>query len=163
MIGPAHVGRNDAFLVGDRFLQLITFMGCSPHIELEPPAKGSNDFCHVLIHACDAPRLWTGTNTRPPRCPACRKVIDIQVTALLRHRAALPVVCNHCGANHPVDALRWRRDAGFGRVFVEVRSVFPAEAVPVESLLRALAATTGCRWDYFYVTSPSGGQFQPLG
>lgn len=163
LIGAAHAGRQNDFLVGDRFLQLITFMGCSPHIELDPPDGSDDDFCHVLIHVYAAPRLLVGTNTRPPRCPACRKRIDIEVTSLRRDRSVKPVACNHCGAHHPVAALQWRRDAGFSRLFVEIRSVFPGEAVPVESLFQALAATTGCQWDYFYLTDASGGQFQPRG
>jgi hypothetical protein len=162
MIDAAWAGAGNAYLVGHGFLQLITFMGCSPRVELEPPAGGDTDFCHIVVHALDGPRLLAGTNTRPPRCPACRKVIAIDVASLLRDRPGRPVVCNHCHARHSLDGLGWRRDAGFGRLFVEIRSVFPGEAVPVDRLVNALAGTTGCHWDYFYLTFRSGRQFEPL-
>ena len=163
MLGAPYDGRENAFLVGERFLQLVTFMGCSPHIELDPPGGNSDDFCHVLIHTYAVPRLMVGSNTRAPRCPVCGKPGAVAAAALARRDPALPVPCDHCGTRNPVASLKWRRDAGFGRLFVEVRSVFPGEAVPVEGLFRTLAETTGGPWNYFYLTDASGSEVEPLG
>lgn len=164
VIGAAWPPRRHAYLVGERFLELITFMGCSPHIELAPPA-GGGDFCHVIVHEYPAPRLLTGTNTRPPRCPACRKVTALRPADLAGAPAGQVLACNHCAATLRLSELLWRRDGGFGRVFVEVLSVFPGEAVPLDSLLQRLADATRCAWDYFYLTAPggSGGEIHALG
>jgi hypothetical protein len=48
-------------------------------------------------------------------------------------------------------ALLWRKNAGFGRVFVTVEDVFPGEAVPVPTLLEGLRAASGVDWRYFYL------------
>ena len=38
------------YLIGERFLQLVSFLGCAPAIELQPPATGVGEFCHVGIN-----------------------------------------------------------------------------------------------------------------
>jgi hypothetical protein len=45
----------------------------------------------------------------------------------------------------------FRKTAGFGKVFVEIRGIYPAEAVPGEALLAALKDRTGGTWRYIYI------------
>jgi hypothetical protein len=52
-------------------------------------------------------------------------------------------------------ALNWRRSGGLARMAVEVRNVFPNEAVPVPELIQRLEQETGREWTYFYV-QPEG-------
>ena len=137
------------FLIGSDFLQLVTFMGCSPYIEFAPPSNGGADYCHVQIHAWESPRLLLGANTRPPRCPACRKPIDAAPAALADRTTG---TCPHCGKASAIKDLQWRRDAGFSDFFIEIHSVFPGEAVPTEGLLRRLESLGGNGWKYFYLT-----------
>jgi hypothetical protein len=163
-------GPGAGFRVGDQFLQLITFMGCSPFIQLEPPADGGT-FCHLaLLGPFAEARLLHGRNTRPPPCPACGRRIDGWLAQLGERSPpatadALPGLaltgtetggtilgCEHCGTRTPLHALRWRRNAGIGRCFLEVRNVFPGEAVPVEGLLGYLESFGAGAWDYFYLT-----------
>jgi hypothetical protein len=98
--------------VGEHFLQLVTFLGCSPAIELDPPddpqelesASATGRFCHIFID--------TG------------------------------------------ERLRFRGDsqtAGFSRTFLEIRGIYPAEAVPGPALLETLAALTGNSWTSIYL------------
>jgi hypothetical protein len=61
------------------------------------------------------------------------------------------VVCPRCGHRQRPLELGWRRNAGFGRLFVAVEDIFPGEAVPVPSFLKGLAQATGVEWDYFYI------------
>ena len=46
--------------------------------------------------------------------------------------------------------LDWRRQAGCGRLLLEVTDVFPGEAVPVSALLRGLEGLGAGPWRYFY-------------
>jgi len=153
-IGRSLDAAEETFVVGERFLQLITFMGCSPHIELEPPADGG-PFCHVrLIGPLPQPQLLQGENTQPPRCAQCRG-------RLTQWREGLPdwcadpegaeIRCPRCGHRQTPVELGWRRHAGFGRLFVAVEDIFPGEAVPVPSFLKGLERATEVGWDYFYI------------
>jgi hypothetical protein len=146
----APLGEDEAagFLVGEQFLQSITFMGCSPFIQLEPPADGGG-FCHLaLLGPYAEPRLLHGRNTRPPPCPSCGKRMEGW-----REQLAQGVIgCTHCGSQTPLSRLTWRRNAGFGRCFLEIRHLFPGEAVPVDGLLLHLEAFGAGPWDYFYLT-----------
>jgi len=160
LAGDALPNRSNAFLAGPRFLDLITFMGCSPYVEMEPPADGGTAFCHLRVHAWPTPRLLTGDNTRPPRCPSCRKPFDRTVetiAALAADDLQTLLRCPYCEKQTPLNGLRWRQDGGLGKLFVEVHNVFPGEAVPVATLLRKLAAACGGAWEYFYLRSDNGG------
>ena len=67
-------GAQHRYLIGERFLQLVTFLGCAPAIELEPPANGDSEFCHVGISDLyPAPQFMADAQDVLPRCPHCRK------------------------------------------------------------------------------------------
>lgn len=155
-IGAALAEETDGiarFLIGEAFLQQITFMGCSPHIELEPPADGSA-FCHIgIIGPHATPQFMQGNNTQPPRCSGCRTRLDDwrdRTAEWSRAPLAADFTCPKCGIRQrPVD-LQWRQNAAFGRLFIAVEDVFPGEAVPVPTLLKKLAGLGG-DWHYCYV------------
>jgi hypothetical protein len=154
LIGERFSTSPPAYLVGERFLQLISFAGCSPHIQLAPPLNGTGAFCHIRVRGPEpAIRLLTGRNTRSPRCPVCRQG--------LTHWQALrtqweqdpdrPFDCPHCATALIPLGLIWKQSAGFGRLFVSVEDVFPGEAVPVPALLQQLQRGSGQPWHFFYV------------
>ncbi len=148
LLGAPLAGQDDTYLAGERFLQLITFMGCSPHVRLEPPVDGADAFCHLaLLGPYDRPRLLHGRNTRPPRCPRCKTAI----TNWREFVDADTITCSHCGATCSMAQLEWRRNAGYGRLFIEIRNIFPGEAVPVDELMNRLRETGGGEWGYFYL------------
>lgn len=151
---PLNDTKTAAFLVGDGFLRLITFMGCSPNIELEPP-MGGGSYCHVRLEGpWPKPRLLRGRNTQPPRCMHCRGRLsdwEQELDGWCEEPTRTNVLCVRCGRRQrPVDLL-WRQNAGFGRLFVTVEDVFPGEAVPVPGLMQGLGQTTGSVWQYFYI------------
>jgi hypothetical protein len=151
---PLKDTKTAAFLVGDVFLRLITFMGCAPNIELEPPMDGGS-FCHIrLAGPWPKPRLLRGRNTQPPRCMHCRSRLpewERDLDVWCEDPTHADVLCVRCGrGQHPVDLL-WRQNAGFGCLFVTVEDVFPGEAVPVPGLMKGLGQTTGSVWQYFYI------------
>jgi len=144
------------FLVGEAFLHLITFMGCSPYIELEPQLDGKS-FCYIHI---DGP--WTelqlrySDKTQSPRCHICHKRITTWKETLelwLAQPINNIIECPHCSNKQSLLDLSWRKDAGCGYLFINVENIFPGEAVPVPKFLTKLATITNTTWQYFYIQS----------
>lgn len=151
-LGAPLRGRDDAFLVGSQFLQLVTFAGCSVQIELSP--TGDAPFCHILITGpFDRPRFLSGRNTRPPRCAACRSPLKDWRESLTAWEAerVMEIPCPTCGHARPPWAYDWKEKAGFGRLFVQVEEIFPGEATPTPALMALLERISGSRWQVFYV------------
>ena len=151
----AHYGDTPvAYLAGPKFLQLITFLGCSPQLQLEPPADGSQNFCHIRLHGpFEKPRLLSAANTRPPRCPACGKGLAQwhQMEPIWRNgNSESKIICQSCGQSASPADLDWRRKAVFGHYFIEICGVFPEEAVPLPALMESLRGE-GAPWRYFYL------------
>ena len=142
----------DAYVVGERFLQLITFAGCSVRIELSP--DGDGPFSHLrFVGPFDQPWFLVGRNTRPPRCRSCRSPLQGWREDLTRwHRnGAMDIPCPACGEPRPPWAYDWREKAGFGRFFIQVEEVFPGEAAPTPELTKLLEHTTVSQWSHFYI------------
>ncbi|MCM8855109.1 MAG: hypothetical protein LC541_02155 [Candidatus Thiodiazotropha sp.] len=143
------------FLLGERFLQLVSFMGCSPNIQLEPNSAGK-PFCHLIVSGPDPlPQFLKGRNTTPPRCEQCKKRLpDWQTTIQAwkedpRHFIA---TCSHCNHRQNPASYNWRQSAGSGRFMLLVENIFPQEAIPSTELLKVLQTTTRNKsWHYFYV------------
>ncbi len=138
------------FRVGERFLQLLAFLGCSPVVELD--ADGPNG-CQVQLRPAGALPEWAGgSNAAVPRCPGCRQRIDDWRDRLPGWRAEplAPWSCPGCGRQTAPWALDWRQQGGFGRLFVEVWGIYPGEAVPGDELLEALRGAGGGAWRHFY-------------
>jgi len=139
---------------GEDFLQLMTFLGCSPVVSLGEPGLTGEDFCHVAIEGPAPETLFVGgRNVKPPRCPACgHRFADWQerVREWEADRKGYRLGCPECGSEQPVTALKWRQCAGFGRFFIQVWGIFEGEAVPSDRLLDALQRHTGTPWSYFY-------------
>jgi len=153
LIGPEIPGLPEAFFAGERFLQLVTFMGCSPAIRLEPEGPGDREFCHLRLQKFpEGIRFLYGDNTRPPHCPNCRRRIGEWPSALagITGQPETPHACPHCVIPSPPLEWNWRQQAGFGRIFVRVTPIFPGEAVPIDSLLYDLGEPTP-PWSYFYL------------
>ena len=137
---------------GEEFLQLVTFLGCSPVVSLGEPGKTGEEFCHIGLHApTREPVLIAGANAKAPRCPFCR-----QPDGEWQRRISPgePVrnawTCPHCGQQSPAHKLNWRQSAGIGRTFIVVWGIFEGEAVPSEQLLSTLENTGAGPWTYFY-------------
>lgn len=141
------------YFTGDRFLQLVTFMGCSPFLKLKPDDESSDDFCRIRILGPYAKsRFLEGRNTRPPRCPGCRKSVEDWRSLVDSWNAGRDTGyrCPSCSLAVPFTELEWRQNAGSGRLFIEITRIFPGEAVPVQALLDILGSH-GTAWNYFYI------------
>jgi hypothetical protein len=150
------LGSAGAFRVGPEFLRHVTFLGCAPHLVLDPPPDGGTGFSHLVIAGPFAtPRLVLGANAATPRCPGCRARFGdwrAAVAGWVEAPLAVSAHCAACGAAHRPADLDWRETAATGRLWVEVRNVFPGEAVPGDDLLRALGRLGAGSWRYAWVS-----------
>jgi hypothetical protein len=147
---------------GDNFLQLVSFLGCSPRIELDPPAdratllaaSAGGKFCHLFLRCTASLAFRTDPQCPPPRCPDCRQpAADWQsaIGAWEKNPAHSGWTCAACGFTGQITALSFRKAAGFGRTFVEIRGIYPSEAVPAEALLTVLQRLTNGPWKTIYL------------
>ncbi len=144
-----------AFMVGEQFLQLLTFMGCSPNINLLPQHEGDRDFCHVVLSPVFVqPHFRSHERDVFARCPECGRR-DTGWQAQIERWQADPslneYVCPHCDKSLSLYDLRWRQMGGFGRFFIDVFSIFPQEGIPTGNLLSALETASAAQpWTYFF-------------
>jgi hypothetical protein len=163
LIGAAVALEDDAFYpTGDKFLQLVSFLGCSPRIELDPPADRSTllaastagKFCHLFL-SCTASLVFRAdSQCPPPRCPDCRQPLADWQTVIetwRQHPVQPDWVCAHCGFTGQPTDLVFRRTAGFGRTFIEIRGIYPSEAVPTDVLLGTLQRLSNGPWKTIYI------------
>lgn len=141
---------------GPAFLDHISFLGCSPAIELNAPvehaegAARAGQFCHLYLHAATRlPRLRIKPGQRP-RCRQCHTEIELEplVTQITSISA---LNCPGCGREIGAGRLNWRQSGAMARIFLDIWGIHSAEAVPGDRLLQQLEHTTGGRWDFFYI------------
>jgi len=142
------------FAPGDNFLELITFLGCSPVVALGAPGSTGESFCHIgVAGSSSAPRFYGGDNVKPPACPACRQRLSGWREAVREWEASGRQGgwrCSSCGELQPFTALNWRRSAGVARLFIEIAGVFESEAIPADALWDVLDGVGVGPWRHFY-------------
>ncbi len=150
------------YCAGDTFFQSVTFMGCSPYIEFEPPPQlkpdGVADFCFIRVlatkeantsyHAQQLKNLTT-----LPRCEHCRKVINDWSTRVPFLDESWAFNCPSCDKVLTQADLDWRKASGSGNLFIEVVNVYLQEAVPTDVFLQQLETISSSLWQYFYTNS----------
>lgn len=149
IIGPAfELDGQIHYRTGTTFLDHLTFLGCAPAIELDPPASGMAEaaragrFCHIHLHPLAAKPQVRHRTGQPPRCRACR----CEFTEGTLGWTPNSFVCPSCGRHTPADQLNWRQAGGCARLFLDIWGIHTGEAVPGEQLLGRL----GPAWRFFY-------------
>ena len=125
------------YSTGNKFVSLLTFMGCSPDIELEPQAN--SPYCYIEIETGDKPQFISGTNIKKARCPHCKQDID--------H----PKQCQHCKEILDPEKLNWRKTAFLASSWISIGNIYELEAVPNDQFLNTLAKETGVKWKPAYI------------
>jgi len=159
---PVTAPEGEYYPAGEHFLQLLSFLGCSPAIELTPPgdagtletARAKGSFCHVYLSSTGKLRFRADPRTPDPRCPACRQPDPdwrIRLASWRENPANSVWTCPACNYMGRLTDLVFRKSAGFAGSWVEVRGIYPSEAVPGEALLECLRAVSGCRWRSIYL------------
>ncbi|WP_126456231.1 hypothetical protein [Sulfuriflexus mobilis] len=153
---PFMIEGEKRYFAGERFIEHVSFLGCSPHINLQPAEAGQEydtEFCHVSLLVADAPLFLAGDNLGAPSCPSCRKRQQggqLTISPWQTVSEGMCWQCEHCGQEHAYTALNWRRTAAVARTSVHIWGVHESEAVPNESLLNCLRALDVGEWEYFY-------------
>lgn len=156
LLGEAfNFARKPHFRPGDHFLELVTFLGCSPVISLGEPSLTGEDFCHIaLLPEQASPGLLHGDNIKIPRCPHCRQPQEEwqqRYTAWEADKQGFEYPCPHCQQPLYLPQLKWRQSAGFLRSGIAIWGIYEGEAVPSEQLLGSLEQQGLGVWDYFYL------------
>ena len=152
LIGEPLSGDHE-YLAGDRFLDLIAFMGCSPDINLHP-GENQQQFCYIrLLSNPQSTEFHSCEHTHAPRCPHCSAAVADWRKRIGQRPDMSDEACWRCDACGQISApwrYNWRKSAGFGRCFIEINNVYPREALPQQQLLDTLNSHYGVKWDYFY-------------
>ncbi|TNG00502.1 MAG: hypothetical protein EP297_03625 [Gammaproteobacteria bacterium] len=137
-------------VVGSAFLELVTFLGCSPNISLAPQDDTGQGFCFIRLHKFNVlPRLFSGSNSVAPHCKRCHQKRNEWFEILeTRNEAGL---CTQCTRMDLVDLLTWRKRAALTQLAIEVMNIYPHEAVPSPILIGQLEKYSGVRWGHAYL------------
>jgi len=149
ILADAHTQNH--YLPGEHFLSLITFLGCSPNINLFPVKNESHCFISFIKPTEQA--LCVGhTSTVNPKCPACtRRIINWKIPDWQLPKKYC--TCDKCQQQTPYAELNWKHECGFARCGFLVNHVYPHEAVPTEQLLDYLKHVSNFKWNYCYANN----------
>lgn len=136
------------FLPGNQFLSLLTFLGCSPSINLTP-TEGEKHCSIRMIDEKERAVCLGHTQTAKPKCPDCKKRIGTWKDEYWQ-QPDQQILCDKCQAENTFSTLNWKHECGYARGGFEVVNIYPHEAVPTEQFLDALHQYTGFAWSYCY-------------
>ena len=143
--------KENHFLPGDNFLSQITFLGCSPNINLIPTEGESHCYISFLDQSEQANCLGYTSNCNP-KCPSCTKrIADWKVNNW--NKAGLHCTCDKCGTQSLYAELIWKNECIYGTSGFVINHIYPHEAVPTEQLLDHLKSVTGNEWAYAYANN----------
>lgn len=151
LLGEAQIPQR--YLVGESFLSLFCFMGCSPHIELFPQENTQQAYCYIEIPKPAATtRCIISKDVKTPRCPQCK--IDLSAwVSQLQQQCINTSCCPECDNTLIPHKLNWRKSAFFAKQHIIIGNIYEAEALPEQQLLSHLENTTHIAWKYAYIRS----------
>ena len=124
------------FSTGENFTSLLTFMGCSPNIELEPQENAP--YCYIEIEKSDFPLFISGQNLKKAKCPHCKEPLSLPE-------------CPACNTVINPQTLNWRKTAFIASCWIAVGNIYELEAIPSDQLLNNLEKESGVRWKPAYI------------
>lgn len=145
LAGEQLIKTENKYLVGENFLEHISFMGCSPSIKFNTE-HDDDKFTFIRLTLTPTITALTGSHSFAPHCPYCKKAGKNWREHLKGHR----LHCDHCQQTSEAWQYNWRKSAGFGRCFIEITDIYPKEAIPQPSLLLALENRFQLAWTYFF-------------
>lgn len=125
------------FSTGGKFVSHLTFMGCSPDIELKP--QTNKPYCYIDLESNDVPQFISGENLKKARCPFCKgEILE-------------PTCCTHCGKLLKRQNINWRKTAFFATSWITIGNIYELEAIPNDLFLHLLEKETGVKWKEAYI------------
>lgn len=141
------------YLAGKEFINLLTFLGCSPEIKLSP--QDGENFCSISIPGYHEDNMLLGyTSTIIPRCPACKHKVNDWKQHIHDWKHGNHIYhCTECQQQTPVAELNWRQEGGYGHCAIIINHIHPHEAVPADKLLSTLQQASQTEWVYCYANN----------
>jgi len=127
---------NKRYATGEKFLSLLTFMGCSPNIELEP--QDNKPYCYIELKTPSQMQFISGKNTKYPLCSQCKEKLK-------------KLTCTKCDNRINPTIINWRKSAFVANCWIVIANIYELEAIPNDELLELLANETGIKWKYAYL------------
>ena len=141
-----HLNKTEnSFSVGKKFLDHISFMGCSPNIKFDNEDSDAK-FTFIRLTITENIIGLTGKHSFAPHCPECKKPEKNWRTLLIDNQ----ITCSNCQQTSEAWLFNWRKSAGFARCFIEITDIYPKEAIPQTALLKFLENKFKITWAYFY-------------
>ncbi|MDH5360508.1 MAG: hypothetical protein OEX03_08090 [Gammaproteobacteria bacterium] len=146
-IGDEMITHGDnCFAAGEHFIELLSFLGCSPVINLS--AGDGDKFCYIEIIQRPVAELVFGSQPFQPRCRQCRQPIADWEQ---QYKLSSTICCHECGNRMEPQLVNWKQSAGYASQFMLIHNIYLHEAVPGELLLSSLAKLSSeHEWTYFY-------------
>ena len=142
----------NVFLTGQQFMQRISFVGCSPVINLGDQSQAEELGLPKLEIEVSViypkPRLLVGENTRAPKCPVCGVTMENWRDHLLD---GVNLKCTACNAQTPASGFQWAKQGAYTQTFLSINGIYPREAVPLDSFLTELASLYESPMKYCYL------------
>ena len=128
------------FKVGDNFLSLLTFMGCSPNIELEP--QKDKPFCYIELNSSEKAQLVFGSNLKKGQCTHCKAKVS---------KISKELQCLTCAKPLELSKINWRKTAFVAQTWITIGNIYELEAIPNDALLNTLKSKTRVEWKPAYI------------
>ncbi len=132
------------YATGDNFVTLLTFMGCSPNIELEP--QEDKPYCYIEINVDEKEKFYSGIIIKAAVCPECKTKITH-----ISNPTDEKTHCPDCNSEFQTNVLNWRRTAFIAQSCIAIGNIYESEAIPNDQLLDALEKISQSRWKYAYI------------
>lgn len=140
------------YQLGESFLSLFCFMGCSPDIELFPRDQDT-PYCYLETpEPSDNLHCIISKQPKIPRCPHCKADL-IELPQQLQQQYKPVMHCHHCDESIIPSTLNWRKTAVFAKNYILIGNIYEAEAIPDQRLLDLLEQHTQSAWRYAYIRS----------
>ncbi len=134
---------NGILIPDDQFMFLITFLGCSPNINLETKIE-------IQIHVNKKISAFGGESIVKLVCPNCKTKISQANQLISSFKDHYLWNSDCCDKDIDIQKINWRKSAGFSQSFIQINNIFPKEAIPSEGLQNLLNKFSQSSWNYFY-------------
>ncbi|MDH5425502.1 MAG: hypothetical protein OEY29_10930 [Gammaproteobacteria bacterium] len=138
------------FETGDDFLHQITFLGCSPTLFSADNSDDSKTFISIAQH--QQIQFANSSPLPPARCPHCQKT-DKNWPLYLQHWSDNNdsfESCPNCHKDFNFTQMKWKKNAGYGQLFIQIHGIQEQLAVPNQIFMDELQSLTHTPWEYFF-------------
>ncbi len=137
------------FKTGEKFSDLISFLGCSPSI----PESNKPDGLSITFKFYNSgARFMGGKNVSSPRCLKCKHQFSDwrKLLQQWQDNNNKLITCPDCNHETLIPGLNWRYRAAFASCAIIIDEISEGVALPADALLNILKNFSGCSWHYFY-------------